>query len=354
MKKVFVSGAYDILHGGHIEFFNQAKKLGDHLTVCLPTDEVMFMHKRRRPFIPLEHKVHLVRSLRMVDTVVVGGDLEMGLNFRTEFLKCKPNVLAVTDDDKYESAKRALCKEAGAEYLKLNKDLSYNKISTTDIFERLNAPAEAPVRVDLAGGWLDVPRFARSGGYIVNCAVSPLVSLYHWPYETCAGLGGSGAHALLMAKDGVQSELANNVGWQDPVVIKETGLCVWRSGRRPVLDIKVNPSFLRGKMAIFWTGKQHTTKDLADLDRDYDLLFKGSLVGRDAAIHKDIDKLAEAINITHEVQLKEGMDPLPSFGEKAKKYSGGGHGGYALYLFDERPYYSNLLAIEPYMRSFTE
>jgi cytidyltransferase-like protein len=29
MKKVFVSGCFDILHGGHIEFFSQAKALGD-------------------------------------------------------------------------------------------------------------------------------------------------------------------------------------------------------------------------------------------------------------------------------------------------------------------------------------
>ncbi len=26
MKKVFVSGCYDIVHGGHVEFFKQAEK----------------------------------------------------------------------------------------------------------------------------------------------------------------------------------------------------------------------------------------------------------------------------------------------------------------------------------------
>ncbi len=157
-----------------------------------------------------------------------------------------------------------------------------------------------------------------------------------------------------MARDGVASELAMNVGWQDPVVIKETGLCVWQSGKRPVLDIKVNPSFLHGKMSLYWTGKPHTTKDLANLDRDYELLMKGSLIGREAVIEKSIGKLAEAVNITHEVQLKEGMDPLPSFGEIAKKYSGGGHGGYAMYLFEDRPYFEELVDIEPYMKSYTE
>ena len=34
MRKVFVSGCYDVLHAGHVEFFRAAKALGDHLTVC--------------------------------------------------------------------------------------------------------------------------------------------------------------------------------------------------------------------------------------------------------------------------------------------------------------------------------
>lgn len=352
MKKVFVSGCFDILHGGHIEFLNRAKSLGDYLIVCLPSEEVLFLHKKRRPFIPLDHKLHLVGSLKMVDEVVVGDEVEIGINFRTVFKKVRPQVLAVTEDDRFEAEKKKLCSEVGAEYVKLPKNLSYKQISTTEIFQRLNAPSEAPVRVDFAGGWLDVPRFCRAGGYIVNCSVSPMVSLFNWQYETCAGLGGSGAYALLMAKDGVKSELSNNVGWQDPVVIQETGLCVWRSGRRPILDIKANPSCLRGKMALYWTGKPHVTRNLADLDRDYDLLKRSGVLGRDAVLEGSFNKLCEAVRITHEVQLKEGMSELPDFGEKARKYCGGGHGGYAVYLFDERPEDVKLLNIEPYMKNF--
>lgn len=40
MKKVFISGCYDILHGGHIQFFKEARALGDHLTVCI-VDQVV-------------------------------------------------------------------------------------------------------------------------------------------------------------------------------------------------------------------------------------------------------------------------------------------------------------------------
>ena len=114
MKKVFVSGCYDVLHGGHLEFFRQAKALGDYLIVCLPSDSALFLHKRRLPWIPLDHKIHVIGALEPVDEVVVGEDMEPGLNFKTQFLRIRPQVLAVTDDDKYESPKRELCAKIGA------------------------------------------------------------------------------------------------------------------------------------------------------------------------------------------------------------------------------------------------
>ena len=353
MRKVLVSGCYDVVHGGHIEFFKQARALGDRLVVCLPSDAVLYQHEQRMPWIPLEHKLHVIAALEPVDEVVVGDDLEPGLNFRSQLLRIKPAVLAVTEDDRFESPKRELCRAAGVEYVRLPKSLDYQPLSTADISERARAATHAPLRIDFAGGWLDVPRFSRPDGYIVNCAISPTVSLYEWPYEKCSGLGGSGAYALLQGKDGVASELDNNVGWQDPVVIMETGLCLWRSGRRPVLEAKVNPSFLEGKMALYWTGKTHITQELAELDRDYDLLAAGGRVGREAVLSLDFDKLSEAVHITHEVQLKEGMDRLPDMGAKAAKYCGSGHGGYAVYLFDERPDRPDLIPVEPFMNRFS-
>jgi len=118
-----------------------------------------------------------------------------------------------------------------------------------------NMKLEVPLRVDFAGGWLDVPRLSRPSSYIVNCAITPFVTKENWPYKKCSGVGGSAAWAILNGKDAVASELGNDVGWQDPAVIQETGLCVWKSGNRPVLEFKSNPSFLRNKMVIYWTGK---------------------------------------------------------------------------------------------------
>jgi cytidyltransferase-like protein len=357
MKKVFVSGCYDIIHGGHIEFFSQAKALGDYLIVSFAGEKSLLMHKNRKSSLPVYHKKRLLESLSMVDEVVVGDDDEiLGLDFKTHFLRIKPDILAVTEDDRYEQIKRELCAQVGAEYKVLPKTLDFEKISTTEIIQYIKAPAEVPLRVDFAGGWLDVPKFSRIGGHIVNCAISPTVSIKDWGYEIGGGLGGSAAYALLMGKNSVQSELDLGVGWQDPAVIKETGLCVWKSGQMPELEFKTNGAWLKGKMALLWTGKNHVTYEKTDLNRDFEMIFEAGNIAR-AAVYpgkEDIKLLASAVNLSYKMQLGEGMEELRSYNEIGKKYCGGGWGGYALYLFENEAERSVFLknehtkAIEPF------
>jgi cytidyltransferase-like protein len=78
MKKIFVSGCYDILHAGHIQFFEEARALGDYLIVSFASSEVLWHHKKRRASIPDEHKKVLLESLRMVDQVIVGKGMKLG------------------------------------------------------------------------------------------------------------------------------------------------------------------------------------------------------------------------------------------------------------------------------------
>jgi hypothetical protein len=216
-------------------------------------------------------------------------------------------------------------------------------VSTTQIVRFIRAPEEAPLRVDFGGGWLDVPRLARAGAYIVNCAISPTVSLRDWPYERNAGLGGSGAWALLNGRDGIGSELDLGVGWQDPAVVAETGLCAWRSGPRPVLEVKSDGQLLRGRMALLWTGSPHDTPAMVDGARDYEAIARAGLTARNAVWNNDVSGLADAVRQSYAVQRAEGMCPLPGdpasgetmAGALAWKYCGGGFGGYAVYLFND-------------------
>ncbi len=340
MIKVFVSGFYDLLHAGHVQFFREARALGDHLTVSFASAEVLWRYRQRRSSLPDEHKRALLASLAAVDEVVIGAGPEEGLDFQDEFLRLRPDILAVTEDDRYGPQKQALCSRIGARYVVLPKTApQFPPLSTSEIVRWIRAPQEAPLRVDFAGGWLDVPRFAKPGGYIVNCAISPTVSLRTWPYERNAGLGGSGAWALLNGRDSVASELNLGVGWQDPAVIGETGLCVWRSGSRPELEVKSDGAMLRGRLALLWTGRSHSTPDLAERPRDYAAIARAGQTARDAVWRQEVELLADAVRQSYAAQTAEGMAPLPAdiAGMRACKYCGGGFGGYAVYLFSGVP-----------------
>jgi len=361
MRRVFVSGCYDILHAGHVQFFNEARALGDHLTVCFASDEVLWTHKKRHSSIPYQHKLALLQSLVMVDSVVMGENLELGLDFQDHFLHLRPDILAVTEDDQYGGQKRAVCSRIGASYVVLPKTPpKFPPVSTTGIVRWIRAPRKAPLRVDFAGGWLDVPRFSRPGGLIVNCAISPLVSISSWEYEKRSGLGGSAAWALLNGKDGVDSELNLGVGWQDPAVISETGLCVWKSGLRPELHLKRTGDMLRGLMALLYTEQEHDTPEIAARNRNYQLIHDASMVAGEAVLREDADRLAEAIRMSHAAQMQEGMNPLP-FQEECLtcKYCGGGWGGYAVYLFQSASdrdafvkRHARAKTIEPFVRGY--
>ena len=359
MSKVFVSGCYDIIHAGHIQFLKEAKKFGKELIVCIPSDEVLYLYKKRRPSIPIEHKIEILTNLPFVNKVVVGDSTEdVGLNFKDIIQKISPDILIVTEDDTFRFKKQSLCKHMGIKYKSLPKTPpKFEPISTSSIINNILTPDDAPMRVDLAGGWLDVPGHSRSDGFIVNCAISPKVSLTNRPYEKQSGLGGSGAWALLNGKDGVASELDMGVGWQDPAVIKETGLCVWESGKMPRLSFKRNGDLLEGRMALYYTGTQHDTPSYCSYERDYDLLARASRIAAAGVQNNDLKLICDGINLNYDVQLKEGMKILPEVENAiARKYCGGGYGGYSMYIFynnkDRDKFVSSTpgsLKIEPYI-----
>ena len=70
MKKVMVSGTFDIVHPGHLHFFEQAKQYGEHLSVVVAHDD---RSKKQLKFNQQERCWGL-DILSMVDTVVKGND----------------------------------------------------------------------------------------------------------------------------------------------------------------------------------------------------------------------------------------------------------------------------------------
>lgn len=74
MKKiVLVTGGFDPIHSGHIEYFKEAKKLGDILVVGVNSDSWL-TRKKGSPFMPLLERTNIVRNLKMVDFVIDFND----------------------------------------------------------------------------------------------------------------------------------------------------------------------------------------------------------------------------------------------------------------------------------------
>ena len=72
MKKVFVNGAFDVLHSGHLDMLDYAASLGDHLLVAIDTDTRIEYNKGKgRPFNKLSIRKRLMMSLKPVNSVSV-------------------------------------------------------------------------------------------------------------------------------------------------------------------------------------------------------------------------------------------------------------------------------------------
>lgn len=72
-KIVLVTGGFDPLHSGHIEYFKAAKEMGDHLIVGVNSDEWL-TRKKGRPFMSFEERTNIIKHLNMVDEVIGFND----------------------------------------------------------------------------------------------------------------------------------------------------------------------------------------------------------------------------------------------------------------------------------------
>jgi cytidyltransferase-like protein len=72
-KIVLVTGGFDPIHSGHIEYLKSAKKLGDILIVGVNSDDWL-TRKKGRPFMPITERTTLIENLKMVNHVILFND----------------------------------------------------------------------------------------------------------------------------------------------------------------------------------------------------------------------------------------------------------------------------------------
>ena len=97
-KIVLAGGVFDIIHPGHINTLNDAKKLGDVLVVVVATDKTAIKMKRRKPLHNAKLRQELVSSLIMVDLCIVGDEEDI---FKTVYL-VKPQIIVLGYDQAHQ------------------------------------------------------------------------------------------------------------------------------------------------------------------------------------------------------------------------------------------------------------
>lgn len=168
-KKVFVSGCYDMLHSGHVAFFEEASQLGD-LYVGIGSDKTVNELKARKTVNSEAERLYMVKALKSVKEAWINSGVGM-LDFVEELKQLKPDIFFVNTDG-HTPAKEQLCKELGIDYV-VSKRVPHGNLparSTTALRQVCNIP----YRIDLAGGWLDQPYVSKyHPGAVITISVEP-------------------------------------------------------------------------------------------------------------------------------------------------------------------------------------
>ena len=170
MKKVFVSGCYDLLHSGHVEFFRQASAYGS-LYVGIGSDATILQLKGHRTLYGENERLFMVKAIRYVqDAFINQGSGMMDFVPTVDFVK--PDIFVVNEDGS-RPEKEAFCKDRRIEYvvLKRTPQEGLEARSSTDI---KNAVTGIPTRLDLAGTWIDQPYVScYAPGWAITISLKP-------------------------------------------------------------------------------------------------------------------------------------------------------------------------------------
>jgi cytidyltransferase-like protein len=171
MKKVFVSGCFDLLHSGHIAFLQEASLFGD-LYVGLGSDKTVTDLKGRMTVNSEEERLYMIKALSCVHQVKINRGSGI-LDFLDDMKELKPDVFVVNEDG-HTHEKEKVCKELGIEYKVLRRIPHANLPVRSTTSLRKETPL--PYRIDLAGTWIDQPYVSKfHPGWAITASIEPTI-----------------------------------------------------------------------------------------------------------------------------------------------------------------------------------
>lgn len=236
-KKVFVSGCYDLLHSGHVEFFRQAARYGD-LYVGIGSDKTILSYKNHKTVYSEQERLFMVKSIRYVkDAYINAGDGIM--DFVPTLDIVKPDILVVNTDGGNDD-KRRLCEERGIEYIVLERD-PHEGLEARSSTSLKKSPCQLPTRLDLAGTWIDQPYVScHHPGWAITISLEPSFEIRErcglststrnvikriWPYQLPNMDPETLARLVFCFENHPEREDGIISGAQDAIGICVPGLC---------------------------------------------------------------------------------------------------------------------------------
>ncbi|XP_019446442.1 PREDICTED: ethanolamine-phosphate cytidylyltransferase-like [Lupinus angustifolius] len=160
---VYIDGAFDLFHAGHVEILKRARKLGDFLLVGIHSDETVSGHRGNHyPIMHLHERSLSVLACRHVDEVIIGAPWQITKDMITTFDISVVVHGTVAENSLYnESDSYEVPKNMGIFHLlESPKD-----ITTTSVAQRIMANHEAYMKRNAKKG-LSEQRYYEEKKYV--------------------------------------------------------------------------------------------------------------------------------------------------------------------------------------------
>ena len=223
MKKIgLCHGVFDVLHFGHINYFESAKKLVDTLVVSVTTDK--YVNKGiNRPIFNVEKRIKFLKNIKLIDQVILsdskdaisslkkikpdiyfkGNEYKKNVtrefnSFNLEKVFCKKNKIKIhfTVDPKFSSSAIINAYSSEDELLKEKIQIIKKKYSLEKILEILNSAISKNITI-IGDPIIDKFRYGQTVGV---ASKSPSIALLEAKSENYVG-GAIAVAEMLAALD---------------------------------------------------------------------------------------------------------------------------------------------------------
>ena len=128
----YTTGVFDLFHIGHLNIIKESKKKCDYLIVAVCSDELAFKLKKKKPVIPFQERIEIIKSLKYVDRAV-----EEKVDDKTKVKKkYKINIIFKGDDWKNTRKWNQLEKELKKQNIKIIF-IKYTKKTSSSLIKKI-------------------------------------------------------------------------------------------------------------------------------------------------------------------------------------------------------------------------